>query len=124
MKLQEQVNAKCGECGSRKEIVQHELYGCDWCGGDIDVDQGHMRAEIFHHGDGETDHLQFCSWACTIARMETADTDYFATLPYLYFEEDSPKPQRYKEFFSLFDFAKVQTKAGRKMGRDPRKKKS
>lgn len=123
MKLQDQVNATCGECGGRKEIIQHEMFGCDWCGTDMAHDKGHLRASVFRYeGDRhEEKDLQFCAWSCAFAKLKTVKSDYFATLPYLYFEESTPRPQSVRSFLKLVDWTAVAENAGKKMGRASKK---
>lgn len=78
---------------TQKELVEHEVHGCDHCTSEIkEYPNEDSRLEItvfYHNHDKESEHLHFCSWECALAHLAEIETDYFISLPYLYF--DAPK---------------------------------
>lgn len=78
---------------TRKELVEHEVHGCDHCASEIKEypnEDSRLEITVFYHDhDKESEHLHFCSWECALAHLAEIETDYFISLPYLYF--DAPK---------------------------------
>ena len=108
MKLQERVYNKCKSCGANKSIQQEESYGCDYCKKSIDElfqSEGKRHADVLEltvfFTEGDTKHLQFCSWKCVLKKLKTLKTGYFVTLPYLHYEKDVLKGQGVKDFLAL-----------------------
>lgn len=89
MIIKKQEFKVCKECGDKK-LVKNEEYGCDTCKTNIDYlsggeDREYLEVTVFHN-NGETERLQFCSWACVLDKLKTLKTDYFISLPYLMFD--------------------------------------
>lgn len=53
---------------------------------------------MFHHG-GESQAMQFCCWQCVIEMLPKLKTDYFISLPFLHFDEESTAGVRAQDFF-------------------------
>ena len=73
----------------QRQIVSHEVYGCDECRKEIKEfpnEERKLEMTIFHNKK-ESMHLHFCSWRCTLKYLPKIKSDYFATLPYIYFDE-------------------------------------
>lgn len=75
MKIKEAVYKKCGECGTRKECVSQEVWGCD------------------HH--------QVCSWTCFAKLIKKIKTDHFISLPFLTFDAPNIKGIMAKDFLKI-----------------------
>lgn len=94
MKLKEQKWSECECCGSRKDVIQDESYGCDNCKEPIDeqlnVDHSkyHEFLEISVHKaeGGPSTRYHFCSWGCLFKKMKKIKCDNFISLPFLTFE--------------------------------------
>lgn len=69
--------------------ISDDVYGCDQCKKVIpDHPNETQRLEItvFRH-DNSTENLHYCSWKCVLKAIPNIKTDYFASLPFLYFDE-------------------------------------
>ncbi|MFX0198384.1 MAG: hypothetical protein ACFFCW_19875 [Candidatus Hodarchaeota archaeon] len=105
MKLKETKWETCTQCGRNLKIVQEESYGCDWCKKPIDdllnsANQKHadyLELQVFHINH-ETEHYQFCCWACMFKKLKTIKTDYFISLPFLTFDQKT-KGQTVEDFW-------------------------
>lgn len=76
---------------TRKELVEHEVHGCDHCTAEIKEypnEDSRLEITVFYH-DKESEDLHFCSWECALANLVEIKTDCFISLPYVYF--DAPK---------------------------------
>ena len=91
MKLKEAVYETCKGCGTRKKCISEEVYGCDTCKKPIDLYSGgtkrhdYLEVKIFREGQ-QTEDRQFCSWRCVFVGLKSIKSDYFATLPYIHFD--------------------------------------
>ena len=105
MIIKEAKYKECKKCG-RREIKSREEYGCDQCKKPISFDSAGNRREyhdisIFYN-EGETKHLQFCSWICCLRFLRNIQqskwaSNYFCALPYLHFDNG-------KDGLSYWDF--------------------
>ena len=72
-------------------------YICDECGkvvGDI-----HLRFSVFQKESKPGTHVvNCCSWRCAFRQIAAVKSNYFASLPYLYFD-DVPEGQRASDFW-------------------------
>ena len=104
MKLKDAKYKVCKECGSRKEVISDDKYGCDQCKKEINFyseGKSHndfLDIKVFHHNNDPTEEFQFCSWKCVFKFLPTIKTNYFVTLPYLHYEDDVMPGQGIKGF--------------------------
>lgn len=105
MKIQEAKYEMCSKCGTRKNLISDEVYGCDQCRKPISIElngkrhHDYLQLTVFRTGDESESH-QFCSWACVLKFLPTIRTDYFINLPYLQYEADALPGQRASDFFA------------------------
>lgn len=90
---------KCGECGTRKRISE-EQRGCDVCKKVFGEDESYLSADIFRRDSEGSERIDCCSWSCALKGIASIKTDYFVSLPYLHFDEDTAKGQRASDFFA------------------------
>lgn len=79
----------------QRRMVSEAVYGCDDCKAPIvDFPNESQRLEltVFHKTHEATEHLHFCSWRCVLNHIPKIRTDYFVSLPIVYFDE--PKGKR------------------------------
>lgn len=93
----------------QRKQTSPDVYGCDSCRNEIkEYPNEDSRLELTvwqkdKHGrtvDEKTEHLHFCSWKCLFDYVKTMKSNYFASMPFLYFEKDSGKRSA-SEFISL-----------------------
>lgn len=103
MKIKEATFHECPSCRSRKRLTEEE-YGCDECKKPIDYDldvkqhRQYLQVTVFHH-EGQSEHLEFCSWRCALKGLKKVKSDYFVSLPYLIYDDDQ-KGIRAKDFWA------------------------
>ena len=100
MLLTECTYSVCTTCNQRGKRLSDEVYGCDQCKRQIDLNQpekAYLEATVFTHADVTT-RLQFCSWLCCLKKLKTVQTDYFISLPFLYYDKGTINAE---EFFKL-----------------------
>jgi len=88
------------------EEVSPDVFGCDECRQEIkDWPNEDCRLEItvFHHGTEKVDYLHFCSWNCVLNYIPKINTNYFVTLPFIYFNVDSESPRSAKSLIDLLN---------------------
>lgn len=86
-----------------KQRVSDEVYGCDECKSEIkDFPQESQRLEltVFHHTK-DSYHLHFCSWNCVFKHLPKINTDYFVSLPFVYFDEKEPSKRSSKALMKI-----------------------
>lgn len=98
------------------ERVSDDVYGCDECKKEIKEGQYKLDVTIFynnkklskqHNGDGETDRHEFCSWDCVCKFLPKIKTDYFVSLPYLFYDSKmKQKGIKANDFIKLFTIKK------------------
>lgn len=102
MLLKERKYKKCATCDQTTSLIQDEVYGCDECLKEIDMndpESNYLDAAIFHHKDrNESKH--YCSWKCALTNLRKVKTDYFIKLPFLNFDS-TKKGLRPQDFFAL-----------------------
>lgn len=74
----------------QRVMVSGEVNGCDCCREEIrdyPNEPGRLEVTVFQHADSaEYKHLHYCSWKCVLAALPKLQTDYFISLPYLYYD--------------------------------------
>lgn len=102
MKIQDHEWNKCPTCKNNTSVKQREIYGCDHCGKEIDLnkkEEDYLEAVVFSHTE-ESVRKQYCTWACALKDLRKVKTDYFIDLPYLSFDKGG-KGLKAKDFFKL-----------------------
>lgn len=78
-----------------RQQISPEAYGCDHCKKEIkEFPNEANRLEITVWAEREDHngfHYHFCSWSCVLKFIPTIKSNYFASLPYLYFDERNGK---------------------------------
>lgn len=86
----------------QRKCVSETVYGCDECKKEIPKfpnESSRLDLTIFHNS-GETEHLHFCSWRCVLKHVPKIKSDYFVTLPMLYFDQGT-KNRTAKDFIKI-----------------------
>ena len=100
MQLQECQYSVCKSCNQRVKRIREEVYGCDHCKKEIDMNEPqreYLEATVFMRND-QTYQMQFCSWKCCLTKLKTVKSDYFISLPYLHYGDSNILA---KDFFKL-----------------------
>jgi hypothetical protein len=100
--IKEAEFATCGECGSRRRVAD-EVRGCDVCKKVFADEEPYLSADIFRKDTNGAERLDCCSWICAFNGLRSIETDYFVSLPYLHYDEDTPVGQRAIDFFEALD---------------------
>lgn len=104
MLLKEQKWEDCPTCKRHGKIIQQEVYGCDVCKKEIDLNKKgaeYLDATVFHHDQEKAaEHMHFCSWRCVIRGLKKVKTDYFISLPFLHYGSGA-KGLMAKDFFKF-----------------------
>ena len=121
MKLQENKWNNCSECGCRKDLIQEESYGCDWCGIEMyetnaDKIRDYLEITVYTHDGDRATRYEFCTWPCLLSKLKTVKTDYFVTTNYLHYD-GAAQGQTAKDFLNLIDWNKVKGKSGKYLGK-------
>lgn len=85
------------------QLVTDTVYGCDECKKEIKDypnESQSLELTVFRNNDLPTEHLHLCSWACVFKHIPKIKSDYFVSLPYLYFD-DAVSKRGYKEMIRL-----------------------
>jgi len=72
----------------KKRCISPGVYGCDECKKEIKEypnETERLEMTIFKNSD-QPEYLHFCSWECVLKYIPKIKTDYFVTLPYLFFD--------------------------------------
>lgn len=75
----------------QRKRISDEIYGCDQCRKEIENfpnEDARLQLTVFKH-DSESYSLHFCSWKCVLKYLPSIKTDYFATLPYIYYDQNT-----------------------------------
>jgi len=103
MLLKDRVWKSCPTCGSNRELVSEEVFGCDQCHKKTSDEV--LQVNVFFKND-VTDNYHFCSWACVLKKLKRLKSDYFIDLPLLHFD-GAPKGQRPVDFWkAIKEFGK------------------
>lgn len=87
MIIKEAQYKTCGECPKRERVAEAE-YGCDQCGRSLQYGAEHsvLEATVFQL-DEQSYLLHFCSWLCALKKLPEVQTDYFISLPFLFYDQ-------------------------------------
>lgn len=72
----------------RREVAP-EVNGCDNCRKEIKEfpnEPSRLEMTVWKDHQGESTSLHFCSWKCVLKYIPKIKSEYFASLPYLYFD--------------------------------------
>lgn len=70
-------------------LVSDSVYGCDQCRKEIPEfpnEASRLELTIFNQ-DNESIREHFCSWKCVLKRLTTIESNYFVSLPFVYFDD-------------------------------------
>ena len=74
----------------KHERISDEVYGCDLCKEEISLweeEYNYLELNIFSNKeDFGSSRKQFCSWKCVLKYLPKIKSDYFVSLPYLYYD--------------------------------------
>lgn len=81
---------------TQQREIKPEVYGCDCCRKEIKEypnEPSRLTIDVWPDktGDSMTQHYHFCSWKCVLKFIPTIKSNYFASLPFLYFDEGNGK---------------------------------
>jgi len=122
MKIRDAVEKRCSKCNSHIKTITPEVFGCDECQKEIDLQDDkygnrispHLDITIFYanrESDGNTSYHTFCSWKCCfrfLLKLKTRTDIDFISLPYLSWERDI-KDEYVGDFFKLLEVSQCQT---------------
>ena len=80
MKIKEKLWETCVCCGSKTNLLEEEIFGCDHCR--IEIGEHNLRVMVHSKDFDSTDH-QLCSWQCVFAFLQTIQCDWFISLPFV-----------------------------------------
>jgi hypothetical protein len=101
MKIEDRVYEKCKCCGTNVKLIKEEIYRCDNCEKELDVNHIPLDFTVFYK-DGRTTRYDVCSWKCFAAIIKTVKSDYFVNMPMLHYDKDEyPKGAYAKDFLAL-----------------------
>lgn len=73
----------------QRVMVSDDVHGCDECKKEIKEypnERSRLEVTVHFNNNENTEHLHFCSWGCVVKHLKKIKTDYFASLPFLYFD--------------------------------------
>lgn len=73
----------------QRKCVSETVYGCDECRTEIKEypnEESRLEMTVFRNNDAKTEHLHFCTWDCVLNHLPKVKSDYFVTLPMVYFD--------------------------------------
>lgn len=77
------------------KLVSQEVHGCDKCKtpiGNYPNEPQRLELSVWEKKDShETKNYHFCSWKCLLNFIPTIKSEYFASMPFLYFDEGNGK---------------------------------
>jgi len=101
MKLKDAVQERCKHCNSHIKQISPEVFGCDTCKKEINLQNDKYQNRVSAHLDitifyeegicPDTSDHQFCSWNCCykfLSKLKNRKDIHFVSLPYLDFERD------------------------------------
>lgn len=98
--VKEAVFETCDHCKSRKRVAE-EVRGCDVCKSVFGKDGASLNFSVFKHDQSYADQVDCCSWKCVFQALQTVESDYFVSLPYLHYDaNDTPEGARAEDFFA------------------------
>ncbi|MFA5727550.1 MAG: hypothetical protein WC886_07915 [Saccharofermentanaceae bacterium] len=87
-----------------RKCISREVYGCDECYHEIcefPNEAARLEVTVFQNPGAEATTLHFCSWACVLKHLPKIKCSYFASLPYMYFDETKPFPRTAKALTNI-----------------------
>lgn len=73
------------------KLISDEIYGCDNCNKVIEEYPNEVARLTIDVWDKENDsnvfNYHFCSWKCLLKFIPSIKSEYFATMPYLHYNE-------------------------------------
>ena len=85
MKTHKSQKITCEHC-NQSHFVGPDEYACDQCGATVD---GSFNLTAFFI-ERETVDFHFCGWRCLTRKLPEIQSDHFAALPYLHFDDAAP----------------------------------
>lgn len=89
MKIKEAVYETCKCCGTRKNTISEEIYGCDVCKKEINMNnpgEDYLRLSV-HDQQSAAQWKEVCSWACASklvkSLIKNKAAGWFISLPYV-----------------------------------------
>lgn len=96
---------------SQRREIAPAIYGCDCCKQPLENypnEAQRLELKVWPERNGnDCQYYHFCSWACVLQFIPTIKSNYFADLPFLYFDEGDGKRSA-KELVSIL--AKINQK--------------
>lgn len=92
------------EMVERRKTLTEEVYGCDECRCEIKEypnESNRLEVTVFQNDGDDAGHLHFCSWKCTLKHIPKIKSDYFVSLPYLYFDGKDGNSRLASELISI-----------------------
>lgn len=75
----------------QRKMVSDDVHGCDCCKKVIDEypnEANRLTLDVWDkENDSEVTHHHFCSWKCLLKFIPKVKSSYFASMPFLYFNE-------------------------------------
>jgi hypothetical protein len=75
----------------QRRMISDAVHGCDCCKKEINNypnEVSRLEVTVFQKdGLSDTEHLHFCSWACVLKHLPIIKSNYFVSLPHLYYDE-------------------------------------
>ena len=106
----------------QNQCVSQEVHGCDQCKSVIDEypnEDMRLECKIFFNDHGkQTTVLHFCSWDCVLKHIPKLKTDYFVTLPHLYFDTRKESKMGANQLINLLKTAIIRECKKLKQGAD------
>ena len=91
----------------RKELTP-EAYGCDECRHEIPQmpnEPNRLELTVFNKNE-ESCSLHFCSWACVLTHIPKVKSDYFISLPFLYYDSKDGHTRNASELIDIINSIK------------------
>ena len=88
----------------QRKCVSETVYGCDECRAEIKEypnEENRLELTVFRHGSENAEHLHFCTWDCVLNHIPKIKTNYFVSLPYLYYDGRKTSVRGAKQLIKL-----------------------
>lgn len=102
MIVKEAVFETCNCCGWRKRVGD-DVRGCDVCRKEFSEKEGPPLNFTVFRSQEKSEDIDCCSWLCALTALRNVESDYFVSLPYLYFDSDVPEGARAQDFFTAIE---------------------
>jgi len=93
-----------------RKRVSDDVFGCDCCEKEIKEypnENSRLELTVFKGNSDDAEHLHFCSWECVLKQLPKIKTDYFISLPFVYFDEKCEDKRSGNELISLLKRLKI-----------------